>query len=38
MTKAEIIERVYETLGGSKQECANLVELTFDLIKEGLAG
>ncbi len=38
MTKAEIIERVYQTLGGSKQECAHYVELTFDLIKQGLAG
>ena len=38
MTKAEIIERVYETLGGSKLESARLVEATFDLIRETLAG
>ncbi len=37
MTKAEIIERVYETLGGSKQESARLVEQAFDLIKDALA-
>jgi len=36
MTKADIIERVYEKLGGSKQECARLVELAFDLIKDSL--
>jgi integration host factor subunit alpha len=36
MTKAEIIERVYEKLGGSKQECARMVEQTFDLIKNAL--
>jgi integration host factor subunit alpha len=36
MTKAEIIERVYEKLGGSKQECARLVEQAFDLVKAAL--
>jgi len=36
MTKAEIIERVYEKLGGSKQECARLVEQAFDLVKASL--
>jgi integration host factor subunit alpha len=36
MTKAEIIERVYEKLGGSKQECARLVEQVFDLLKASL--
>jgi len=36
MTKADIIERVYEKLGGSKQECARLVEQVFDLVKASL--
>jgi integration host factor subunit alpha len=36
MTKADIIERLYEKLGGSKQQCARLVEATFDLLKQAL--
>jgi integration host factor subunit alpha len=36
MTKAEIVERVYENLGGSKQECAKLVEMCFELIRQSL--
>jgi len=36
MTKADIIERVYEKLGGSKQECTRLVEKVFDLVKQSL--
>lgn len=36
ITKADIIERVYENLGGSKQECARLVELSLELIRQAL--
>lgn len=37
MTKAEIIERVYESLGGhSKKESADIVEMVFETIKETL--
>lgn len=38
MTKADIIETVYEHLGGySKREAAELVDLVFDTLKETLA-
>jgi integration host factor subunit alpha len=34
MTKADIVERVWETLGGlSKKESAEIVELVFETIK-----
>ena len=36
MTKAEIVERIYEKLGLTKKECYNLVESVFDTIKEAL--
>lgn len=36
MTKAEIIELVYEKVGFSKKDSADLVELVFDTIKETL--
>ena len=37
MTKAEIVERVYEKVGGfSKKEAADAVECVFDVIKETL--
>lgn len=36
MTKADIIESVYERVGFSKKESAELVELTFDTVKETL--
>ena len=37
MTKAEIIERVYENLGGfSKKESSEIVEAVFETIKETL--
>ena len=39
MTKAEIVERVYEKVGGfSKKEAADAVECVFDVIKETLEG
>ena len=36
MTKAEIIEAVYEKIGLSKKDAADFVELAFDTIKEVL--
>jgi integration host factor subunit alpha len=37
MTKAEIIEAIYEKVGYSKKEAADLVELIFNTMKETLA-
>ncbi len=36
MTKAEIIEQIYDKVGFSKKESAEIVELVFDTIKETL--
>ena len=37
MTKADIIESVYEKVGGfSKKEAADIVELVFETVKETL--
>lgn len=36
MTKADIIEGVYEKIGFSKKESAEIVELVFDTLKETL--
>ncbi|MBX7149367.1 integration host factor subunit alpha [bacterium] len=36
MTKAEIVESVYEKIGFSKKEAQDIVELVFDTIKETL--
>ena len=36
MTKADIIEGVYEKVGFSKKESAEIVELVFDQLKETL--
>src|SRR5690554_1473751 len=36
MTKADIIEGVYEKVGFSKKESAEIVELIFDTMKETL--
>jgi integration host factor subunit alpha len=33
MTKADIVEKIYEKVGISKKESAELVEQVFDLIK-----
>ena len=39
MTKAEIAEHVYNTVGGfSKRESAELVDAVFDTLKESLEG
>ncbi len=34
MTKADIVERVYEKVGFSKKESAEIVEAVFDNMKE----
>jgi len=36
MTKADIIENVYERVGFSKKDSAELVEMVFDTVKETL--
>jgi integration host factor subunit alpha len=36
MTKADIIEDIYEKVGFSKREIAKIVESVFDIIKETL--
>ncbi len=36
LTKAEIIESIYQKIGFSKKESADIVELVFDLIKDTL--
>ncbi|MBI4126089.1 MAG: integration host factor subunit alpha [Deltaproteobacteria bacterium] len=36
MTKAEIIEQIYEKVGFSKKESSEIVELIFDTMKETL--
>jgi integration host factor subunit alpha len=36
MTKADIVEKIYEKVGFSKKESAELVELVFDIIKSTL--
>ena len=37
MTKADIVEALYEKVGFSKKEAADLVELVFDTIKQTLS-
>jgi integration host factor subunit alpha len=37
MTKAEIVETIYERVGFSKKESADLVETVFSIIKDTLA-
>ena len=36
MTKADIVEKVYEKIGFSKKESSELVELVFDTMKATL--
>jgi integration host factor subunit alpha len=36
MTKADIVEKVYEKIGFSKKESSELVELVFDTMKDVL--
>lgn len=37
MTKADIVESLYEKVGFSKKEAADLVELVFDTLKKTLS-
>lgn len=37
MTKAEIVEKIYEKVGFSKKESADIVELVFETIKNTLS-
>lgn len=37
MTKIEIVANLYEKLGYSKRDCANIVDTFFQIIKETLA-
>lgn len=37
MTKADIIEAIYQKIGYSKKDAADLVEMIFDTIKDTLA-
>jgi len=37
MTKADIVEALYEKVGFSKKEAADLVEMVFDTLKGSLA-
>jgi integration host factor subunit alpha len=37
MTKLEIVTNLYEKLGFSRRECANIVDTFFDTIKKTLA-
>lgn len=36
MTKADIVERIYEKTGFHKKEAADLVETVFDIMKDTL--
>jgi len=36
MTKADIVERVYEKIGLTKKECQELVDNVFEIMKEAL--
>jgi len=36
MTKADIVEKIYEKIGVSKKESAELVELVFEIMKNTL--
>lgn len=36
MTKADIVEKIYDKIGLSKKESAELVELVFDIMKNTL--
>ncbi len=36
MTKADIVEKVYEKIGLTKKECQELVDKVFEIIKKAL--
>ena len=37
MTKAEVVEKVYEKIGFSKKETVEMVDTVFDIIRDTLA-
>ncbi len=37
MTKADLVDAIYEKIGFSKKEASDLVELVFDTLKDSLA-
>jgi len=37
MTKTDLVDKLYDNFGYSRAECAELVEIFFDSIKETLA-
>jgi integration host factor subunit alpha len=37
LTKADIVERIYERVGFSKKEATEIVEAVFELVKQRLA-
>ena len=37
MTKLEIVTNLYEKLGFSKRECANIVDTLFEIVKKTLS-
>jgi integration host factor subunit alpha len=37
MTKADLVEKVYERLSCQKKEAVELVDLTLDILKEAIA-
>lgn len=37
MTKADVVEKVYEKIGFSKKETVQMVDTVFDIIRENLA-
>lgn len=37
MTKAEIVEKIYEKVGFSKRESADIVDTVFEIMKESLS-
>lgn len=38
MTKADLVNKVFEQIGGTKKEASDIVEKFFSLMKDSLAG
>lgn len=38
MTKADLVNKVFEQIGGTKKEASDLVEKLFDMMKSTLVG
>ena len=36
MTKADIVNKIFDEIGGTKKECSELVEKLFDMMKDVL--